>query len=119
MYTPGGDHVVTELPVIFDDKFSKEILECNWRLNYIDRNWRVYCRYSQVRTFMHSYIWDLEYESHDKSLVIDHINRNSLDNRLENLRLVSTSDNNKNRRKVKHKFSYVEESPNFYNKKET
>jgi hypothetical protein len=32
-----------------------------------------------------------------KNKVIDHINRNSLDNRLENLRVLNYSDNNKNR----------------------
>ncbi len=35
-----------------------------------------------------------------KGKVIDHINRNSLDNRLENLRILSFSDNNKNRNSI-------------------
>jgi hypothetical protein len=34
----------------------------------------------------------------DKSLYIDHINHNTLDNRIENLRVINNSDNSKNRK---------------------
>ena len=35
-----------------------------------------------------------------ENFVVDHINRNTSDNRLINLRIVTSSENNKNRRKV-------------------
>lgn len=41
----------------------------------------------------------LDYNINNKSVVIDHINQNPIDNRLENLRLVSHSENLKNRKK--------------------
>ena len=42
---------------------------------------------------------------------VDHINRDRLDNRLENLRWVSASENNSNRSKYKRFIEYVDELP--------
>ncbi|WP_296257786.1 MULTISPECIES: HNH endonuclease signature motif containing protein [unclassified Pseudomonas] len=45
----------------------------------------------------HRVIWLLVYGSIDDSMVIDHVNGVGTDNRLKNLRLVSSGDNSKNR----------------------
>lgn len=45
---------------------------------------------------MHRFI--LKLESYDNKMVVDHINRNTLDNRKRNLRIVSISENIKNSR---------------------
>ena len=44
----------------------------------------------------HRLIWTLEFGEIPEDKVIDHINRNNLDNRLKNLRLASRSDNSRN-----------------------
>jgi len=47
---------------------------------------------------MHTFIWHLENpELSSKGKVIDHINRDRLDNRIENLRLILPIENNWNR----------------------
>ena len=56
---------------------------------------------------------------------VDHVNRNGLDNRLENLRWVSVSENNKNKtRFMSHQYVFLDELPEtaepleFYNNHE-
>ena len=44
----------------------------------------------------HNEDWDITYSNNN---VIDHININPLDNRIENLRLVNKSQNNRNQKK--------------------
>lgn len=49
------------------------------------------------RFLAHRVIWLLVHGSIDDGMVIDHVNGVGTDNRLENLRLVSSGDNSKNR----------------------
>jgi hypothetical protein len=46
---------------------------------------------------MHHFIWQLDNPGSTKGKVIDHINRDRLDNRIENLRLILPLENNWNR----------------------
>lgn len=55
----------------------------------------------------HRVIWLLVYGSIDDQMVIDHVNGVGTDNRLQNLRLVSSSDNSRNRSVTKRSRSGV------------
>ena len=59
------------------------------RYDYVSVDGRTYLK--------HRVIWTLVHGDLPKGRVIDHINRNGYDNRLENLRAVSQQDNIKNR----------------------
>ena len=48
-------------------------------------------------TRMHHFVWQLENPGSTQGYVIDHINRDRLDNRIENLRLILPIENNWNR----------------------
>ncbi len=75
-----------------DEKFAEEISRWKWRMvgqGYLAG------RVNGDSIYLHRYIWLL----HTGSLPqqdIDHINRDKLDNRVENLRDVSRSENNRN-----------------------
>jgi len=58
-------------------------------------------RVDRVLYKSHRLAWIYMYGEIDKSLQIDHINNDSTDNRLVNLRLVTGSENVKNKRKYK------------------
>jgi hypothetical protein len=82
---------------IVDDNFwyeIKPINRCVTRGNYLRLT------INNKKITLHKYLM-LKYggytEDDLKDKAIDHINRNSLDNRLENLRVLTYSDNNKNR----------------------
>lgn len=49
--------------------------------------------------FIHRLVYQTFVGEIDKNMVIDHIDQNKFNNRLENLRMVSQSDNSKNRKK--------------------
>lgn len=64
----------------------------------------VYKEYRQVKTggvyyYEHIVIWIMHNGPVDDDLVIDHINGCGLDNRIENLRVVSVLENNRNKRR--------------------
>ena len=63
-----------------------------------------YKEYRQVKTggvsyYEHIVVWIMHNGTIDDDLVIDHINGCGLDNRIENLRVVSVMENNRNKRR--------------------
>lgn len=48
------------------------------------------------RYLIHQYVWELHNGAIPDGMLVDHINRNKHDNRIENLRLVTPSQNNAN-----------------------
>ena len=62
--------------------------------------------YRDIRAFNrtvkeHRVVWEMHNGAIPEGLFVDHINRNRADNRIENLRLVSTQENSWNRSKHK------------------
>lgn len=84
--------------VIIDDNIWYEIKPINRCI--ISRGRYLRLTIDNKKITLHKYLM-LKYGGYTKDdlrdKVIDHINRNSLDNRLENLRVLTYSDNNKNR----------------------
>ena len=53
--------------------------------------------------YLHRFIYSYAYGEIPDGMQVDHINHNGTDNRISNLRLVTTSENNKSRRKYEYK----------------
>ena len=71
-----------------DDCFADEVMKHSWHLQNGYPN-------SSAKGKLHQFIWKIS--GRQKPLLIDHINRNKLDNRLENLREATLSLNARNR----------------------
>ena len=71
--------------------------------------WRVDIKYGDkvFKLYAHRIVWLLKKKKIDADLEIDHINRNPLDNRIENLRLETKSRNMQNRKKCSRNTSGV------------
>ena len=69
-------------------EIEKEILENNW---YVET--KGYVRCSFLKIYIHTFI-----KKTPKGKVVDHINNDRADNREENLRVVTASENNRNRK---------------------
>lgn len=111
VYKPDSNvEILTYLSIIIDDKYINNIEKYTWELSYSAGLWRVSSRpiinKKRKTITLHKFIWELENGIIvDKTLVLDHINHNSLDNRLSNLRLVTQAQNQANRRNKKNSTS--------------
>jgi len=101
--------------VKIDSEDYEKIKQYSWRLhkNHDNRGYRrIQNLYAVARRFkgekpknilMHRFILGIERESaRDSERQVDHINHNGLDNRKINLRIVTQSQNNQNRRRGCH-----------------
>ena len=81
---------------LIDQKHLKTIQAHNWWLNKVGSTYYLYGRIKGERTSFHRLITGAP-----KGTTVDHINGNTLDNRLSNLRICSHAENLRNRGKTK------------------
>lgn len=102
------------LYVIVDDDDYELLIQFSWSLSrkgyaqaYIPVKWKSKYTCGANIQMQRMILWD----SLNKGLFVDHINRNKLDNRRENLRVCSMYESNRNRGKIlfKRKQSIVSE----------
>jgi hypothetical protein len=74
------------------------------KAGHIRKDGYVHVHFKSSHHLAHRLIWLYVHGQH-ASTFIDHINRNRLDNRIENLRLVTTKQNNENKSKSQNKSS--------------
>jgi hypothetical protein len=78
----------------------EELNKYKWFVQESSGAYYAVCRMGKERVWMHRYLMNAP-----KDKKVDHKNNHTLDNRRENLRLASTGENNKNRRKMRGNFS--------------
>ena len=84
----------THTNFIIDTRDFDEVKKYKW--SYNKQYFSAYINKQHI--FMHEFIMNLHgYFKTDKTQDIDHVNLNKLDNRLENLRIVTKKENSKNR----------------------
>lgn len=71
------------------DDYEK-VRAIHWNVEFDGFNWYVRNRYKNIK--LHRLIMNPS-----RDMIIDHINHNTLDNRKENLKICTSSENNKNR----------------------
>lgn len=81
---------------LIDTTYYYEITKYKWRVT----KKYVYTDIDNKACSLHKFIFEKLLKINIGTLIIDHINNNSLDNRIENLRLVTFSDNAHNRGKL-------------------
>lgn len=68
------------------------------RAGWVGNNGRISVEYKGESHLAHRVIWEMHHGDIPHGMVIDHINHNPQDNRLENLRMVSIAENARNRK---------------------
>lgn len=76
-------------------------------VGWLDKNnyWR--CEYKAKAILVHRIIYHIQHGDLDNNMVVDHIDGNSLNNSVENLRMINYSENCRNRKKSKANVSGV------------
>jgi hypothetical protein len=90
--------------IIVDENMKHLLLEKKWRISHFGYVVHSYRETGKVKTIrIHRVILGVT----DPKVIIDHINGNKLDNRVQNLRIATTSQNGMNRKKTKLKTSSI------------
>ena len=79
-----------EFILYIDNEDIKKAKSFHWGIEFDGNNW--YARNRHANLKLHRYLVDCP-----KGLVVDHIDRNTLNNRKNNLRICTAADNNRNR----------------------
>ena len=86
------------------DHHAKQVGKYNWHLAV---NGRYLCGRpygGKQKVYLHHFVWELEHGSKPDGLLLDHISRDTLDNRIENLRLADDAINSRNTTDRKRKY---------------
>jgi hypothetical protein len=90
-------------PFVFDKEDHPKVAERSWHRcasNYISSS--VYIDREEKKLFLHNLVMNRPlYTGKGQTETVDHINRNGFDNRKENLRVVSQSEQNLNQKSRK------------------
>lgn len=84
---------------------EEDYLELNKYKWYISNNEYVEGKYNNKTISMHKFIMNIILNKDSKHKIVDHINSNKFDNRRDNLRIVTHSENARNRTKHKNSTS--------------
>lgn len=85
--------------VLFDKEDLDKIKDIYWFTKVVKKpsGDQIYIRGTSEQILLHRFLLGVEHDFNVKSNVIDHINRNTLDNRKSNLRLTTNSGNQRNK----------------------
>lgn len=84
-------------PAFFvSDHHAEKVQQHNW-YPAVGGQYLHGCPYGgKQKVYLHHFVWELEHGVKPNGLKLDHINRDTLDNRIENLRLADDAINNRN-----------------------
>jgi hypothetical protein len=94
--------------VLFDKEDFEKVDVCKWNIQIDNRDGRVYIRNSTNYGFLHRYLMTNEkFDFNKQDIIVDHINRDTLNCKKSNLRIVNNSLNQKNKSTQKNNTSGI------------